>query len=330
MLGVLNVTARVVPLRTFPLFTAGNLIIITTVLTLWAGLGQKGEAQTITPRFGRSYGMFGERVLGQPIRPPQPRFSQGIERTPDGTFQGVRPPGSAGYPRSEATRQAREFRYREWLTPEGNWVSPSWEAPPSTQSENLWLPGPRWQEGLAMPPSPEVAPVLPPEASSGNTLEAASSGAVSGESATGEAQLNGSVPSVPGPGEAPPELPAPSRWVNSVRAPRTGGTTLPEVAGRETRLLTQTNWRQEIQRFLQDVERRRVFAGEAWESHLATRVSHALGSASAGSIRVRVEGGRAFLQGKVTSREAAQLAARILLLEPGVWEVVNQLEVTSP
>ncbi|MCS7237477.1 MAG: BON domain-containing protein [Thermoguttaceae bacterium] len=294
-------------------------------------------AQTGPPRFGRSYGMFGERVLGEPIRPPQPRFSQGIERTPDGIFQGIRPPGSGGYPRSEAARQAREFRYREWLTPEGNWstftpgaaevaVPNAWVSPPTAWQERAVPSAP--SEGVA--PAPAESPVTPGPEAPGESGPAPVIQEAESMGGTPPAGAAGPTESAAGGREMTPELPPPSRWVNSTRAPRANEKSFVQPPGRVSRLLSQVGWREEIQQFKRDIERGRVLGGQAWESILSERVTRALGAKSVGGVRVRVEGGRAILDGRVTSSEAAQLAGRIVLLEPGIWEVVNRLEVTPP
>jgi hypothetical protein len=302
----------------------------------WAALsicllgGDWGVVLGQETRFGRSYGMFGERILGQPIRPPQPRFSQGIERSPDGTFQGIRPPGSVSYPRAEAFREARQFRAREWLTPRGNW---GLGQEPTT----------RWSV-------PEFVPALP-ESTGANTAEnqlpmeslpsdtPPSGEAVSGEGVqptdvsleagweTGEAGLaegvSGATPS------SEPSLPAPSRWVNSTRAPRKE-MSQEELISRSNRLIPAEKWRDAIQSFLEETARSWHISGRVWENVLAQRIVRALPNEIVSPVRVTVREGVAILEGTVRTEEAKSLAGRMLQLEPGIWQVDNRLVVAGP
>ena len=281
-------------------------------------------------RFGRSYGMFGERILGQPIRPPQPRFSQGIERSPDGTFQGIRPPGSITYPRTEALREARQFRAREWLTPQGNWGAGQ---EPTIRSSVPEFP-PVIPESTATNTPESQLPVefLPTEAPpSGEALpgEGVRSTEVSPEvgAEIGEARPAEGVAGSPSPLES--SLPAPSRWVNSTRPPRKG-LSQEELISRSNRLIPAENWREAIQSFVEERARGWHISGRAWENVLAERIIRALPNEIVGPIRVTVRGGVAILEGTVRTEEAKSLASRMLLLEPGIWQVDNRLVVVGP
>jgi len=303
----------------------GLLSAAVGVFSIACGFNQTFGQQ---PRFGRSYGIFGERILGQPIRPPQPRFSQGIERSPDGTFQGIRPPGSAGYPRSEATREAREFRAREWLTPSGNW-----DLGERTSA------GPAMPEVLPPPPQPlgtnspenqglqEAAPegLAPPAELSPEAPAAATPGMSEGEvgSASAGPTEGASLPNIP------LEAPVPSRWVNSTRASgkQTSGQ---ELSSRAKQLVPAENWREAIKGYLDEKARAWPISGKIWEEIVAQRIIRALPSEVVGPLRVSVREGIAVVEGKVRSEEAKSIAGRILLLEPGIWQVDNRLVVASP
>ncbi len=303
---------------------------------VWAALsigllgGDWGAVLGQETRFGRSYGMFGERILGQPIRPPQPRFSQGIERSPDGTFQGIRPPGSVGYPRAEALREARQFRAREWLTPQGNWglgqEPTTWSSVPEVLPlipESTGANTPESQ--LPMEPLPSETPSLG-EAVSG---EGVRSTEVSPEAGleTGEAGLAEGVPGTPSSPES--SLPEPSRWVNSTRPPRKG-MSQEELISRSNRLIRAENWREAIQSFLEEKTRSWHISGRAWENVLAERIIRALPNEIVRPVRVSVQGGIAVVEGTVRTEEAKSLVGSMLLLEPGIWQVDNRLVVGGP
>jgi hypothetical protein len=300
-----------------PLGASFPIVILTVLIIIPAGNSQE-------PRYGRTYGMFGERILGQPIRPPQPRFSQGIERSRDGMFQGIRPPGSVVYPRSEAAREAREFRSREWLTPEGNWSWP--RESPATQ----WVePYPATQAPLPPAGAAEVSG----ESSAGETPAASaaveSQTASPGESPSSEAETApaGERPAVPVQGEA--SLPPPSRWVNSTQAPRRTASTATSQS-RSRQLVPAENWREVIRSYLRESAEARLWGAGLWEKHLAERLNRALEDRVVGPLRVTVQQGVATLEGKVRGTETPGLAARILMLEPGIFAVDNRLEVLSP
>lgn len=269
--------------------------------------------------------MFGERTFGQPIRPPQPRFSQGIERSPDGVFQGIRPPGTADFPRSQATREAREFRYQEWLIPEGERFRPLPDTLSPEMSATPW----------SMPPAPpELSPTPSSEIQRGEQAFEEVTGQPAGVGESSEivppagVEAPGAGPGIPA--DVPNPLPAPTRWLNSTRAPTRDHALPADTLRSHRRSVTHTNWREEVKSYLQQTERSRVVTGPAWVALLEERVSRAIGPAAVEPIRLSIQGGTATVEGKVTSQEAADLVVRLLLLEPGIWEVVSRLEVVRP
>ncbi len=288
------------------------------------------SAKGQNPRYGRTYGMFGERVLGQPIRPPQPRFSQSIERTPDGVFQGIRPPGSGAYSRSETAREAREFRYREWLTPEGNFFRSTPELPSGegvVALPNSIFPTP---QPTPFPPGEGMTPeVFGTGEGAENQTTSEASAVMDGipEGGTGEAQPGLSV--APWEMNQGTDLPPPTRWINSTRAPSQREGAFLDNATRSRRSLLPTDWREELRHYQELSDRRRVLAGPAWEAYLAERLSRILGPHQLAPIRVLIRGETAFLEGKISSQAPVDLAVRVLLLEPGIWQVVSRLEVVA-
>ena len=65
-------------------------------------------------------------------------------------------------------------------------------------------------------------------------------------------------------------------------------------------------------------------------TELTLRLESSLALAGTGSIEVSKEGGKAILRGQVASERDRRLARLLLLLEPGISTVENQLIVGPP
>jgi len=70
-------------------------------------------------------------------------------------------------------------------------------------------------------------------------------------------------------------------------------------------------------------------AAETVNSNLIDRLELSLAPSETGRIEVLVEGGTATLRGEVPSHRQRRLARLLLLLEPGISEVENELTVTA-
>ncbi|MGQ9576384.1 MAG: BON domain-containing protein [Thermoguttaceae bacterium] len=241
-------------------------------------------------------GMFGPRVLGEPLRPGVSRFAGGIVRGPAGEFvgrgrldgrlmfdrgpAGLRPVEAQGW---ELPGQPPVFvPYEVAPRPVAGGAAPLAGAPAPSEE---WFRAPAASGGPALPPSPggfSGMPAIPPNVP-------AQSAPVGSPSARAEATPPAASPASPATGSS---VPAPPRLSLGPAAPlppaRDAGPMLSAI----------------LQRSGQIVKR--------------------------SPLSVTVRNDTAILRGRVATEHDRLLAETMALLEPGIWRVENELVVEAP
>jgi len=291
-------------------------------------------------RFNRSGTMFGPRRFGQPFRPRERQFTDSLERSSSGAFMGIRRP--TGNPGARgALDEARRTRSTQWLLnppaspPEaGRRESPPVLTAPGApeQGSEMALP---FQEGVAEPLQPaetlqgpqfpatelpqagqtEAVPeTIPAEIPTGSQVpETLGQPFVSGEElpGTGRAAIGAGQPAIL-PGEPSPAL----------------GTGPGGFASSESSLPPVTRWSSSFSPRRQSTRIAiRLLDDDQLSQVLSARINRMLGEAVRRPIRVHLAGGKAVVEGAVTSEDRRAVVNNLLLIEPGIWEVENRLEV---
>ncbi|GEM_PF-3215919 len=135
------------------------------------------------------------------------------------------------------------------------------------------------------------------------------------------------------PAESGGELPAPTRFLNSTHPGRSRGNGLPSERNSgpwmpEKRGTDLSNWRQLLaEAKTRNMQLAPLLSPDQWQRQLTDRVNQAMEEHRVGQLEVQVVENRVIVRGQVKSEAARSVAANLLLLEPGVWEVDNQLVI---
>jgi len=89
-----------------------------------------------------------------------------------------------------------------------------------------------------------------------------------------------------------------------------------------------SNWRQLLaEAKTRNMQLAPLLSPDQWQRQLTDRVNQAMEEHRVGQLEVQVVENRVIVRGQVKSEAARSVAANLLLLEPGVWEVDNQLVI---
>lgn len=243
------------------------------VLAIAAGLPDWGRSQEGGYSGRVVHGMFGPRIIGQPIQSlADRRVERGIIRDDYGNFLGRGRPTNG-----------RMFS----LTPRPSYNRPPATPPPAPEPARELIP--QEVEGPAEQPGPSV-----PEAPSGPDRWLRTEGAVE------ETKPPAS------PAATPPAGPS-----SSAPSPTTGGAARP-IRGSPVVLATPDHR-----------------SAQAPGGHLVRILQRIPPIRQGGPIQVIMDNDTAILRGRVATVADRELAENLARLEPGVWQVRNELIVGS-
>ena len=235
-------------------------------------------------------GMFGDRAMGDTFKPRPSKFGGTLQRGPSGNFLGRSPDASARM--FNPTLSAT--RYRASVVPEAPFPQP--------------ILGPQFvPEFHPLPPLPQPEPFQPIE----------------------------TVPTEPTP-------PKPDVWMRAPSSPSEGGSAAPgPQVGQSSDLGPAPNSgagyalplsSRYVVGFGREAPQpiRQVSQGGYFASGLADRLQKTLGHRARSPISVSIVNGTATVRGQVANEHDRQLIGYLVMFEPGIRQVDNQVSAKSP
>jgi hypothetical protein len=288
-------------------------ILIPIVVVALAGPARDGFAQGYSGRVVQ--GMFGPRVIGRTLEPPQRQWSGGIKVSEVGAFMGmVRPEGRLMFNLAQQSGPAL-VRFGVPLSPEQTGgTSPLEAVQPGTpqQAPGTELP---WDQQMLR--SGGLVPANPSPVPGGSPSPQAAPPA-------GGSPTPGGVP----PGTATGATSRPAQWMRTPGPAGTPGETTSPTGATPAAAPAAVSPRMALPQ-LSMGSGPLPPASDAGAT-LSALLERSRQIQKRSPISVTVKDYTAILRGRVATEHDRSLAAALLLLEPGIWEVQNELVVESP
>ena len=262
--------------------------------------------------FGQGYsgivvqGMFGPRVIGRTLEPPQRQWSGGIKVSDVGAFMGtVRPEGRLMFNSAQPSGPAL-VRFGVPFSAEQTGGTPALGAvrpgmPQQAPGAELPWDQQMLRSGGLVPASPSLAPGGPPSPQA--------------------APPAGGSP-------APGVTPRPAQWMRTPGPAGTPGETTSPTGASPAAAPAAVSPRMATPQLSMDSGPLPP-ASDAGAT-LTSLLERSRQIQKRSPISVTVRDYTAILRGRVATEHDRSLAAALLLLEPGIWQVQNELVVESP